>query len=255
MFVIPMAGRSSRFFEAGYKVPKYMLQAFGRSLFAHALCSFEKYFDRASFLFVVADAFDAENFVRTECERLKIANVNIVTLAEATRGQAETVLRGLESVGRDVGAITIFNIDTAVHGFQHPKFYDACDGYLDVFVGTGANWSYVQPASGSQRRVLRTAEKEEISNLCSTGLYYFASAEIFCAACSEQLEVNPKTLAGNEVYIAPLYNTLISEGKDVRYRIQRRQNIVFFGTPEEYQSVLDEQSSVLKTRGGAHGQP
>jgi 2-C-methyl-D-erythritol 4-phosphate cytidylyltransferase len=37
VIVIPMAGQSGRFARAGYDVPKYMLDARGRSLFAHAL--------------------------------------------------------------------------------------------------------------------------------------------------------------------------------------------------------------------------
>ncbi|TOH10549.1 capsular biosynthesis protein, partial [Vibrio parahaemolyticus] len=44
MIVIPMAGMSSRFFKAGYKLPKYMLEAHGKSLFEHSLRSFESYF-------------------------------------------------------------------------------------------------------------------------------------------------------------------------------------------------------------------
>ena len=44
MIVIPMAGMSRRFTEAGYTLPKYMLPAHQRSLFAHAVDSFRHYF-------------------------------------------------------------------------------------------------------------------------------------------------------------------------------------------------------------------
>ena len=55
MIVIPMAGLSSRFTKAGYDKPKYMLEAFGRSLFWHAVSSFSNYFDSEDFLFIARD--------------------------------------------------------------------------------------------------------------------------------------------------------------------------------------------------------
>ena len=38
-----MAGLSSRFAKAGYKVPKYMLDIDGNSVFYHAVSSFKRY--------------------------------------------------------------------------------------------------------------------------------------------------------------------------------------------------------------------
>ena len=55
MFVIPMVGKSSRFFEAGFSVPKYALPIGGKSVFECAVRSFEKYFKTDNFLFVVRD--------------------------------------------------------------------------------------------------------------------------------------------------------------------------------------------------------
>ena len=55
MIIIPMAGLSSRFKDAGYVKPKYMLEAHGKTLFSHSLYSFKNYFDSESFLFVALD--------------------------------------------------------------------------------------------------------------------------------------------------------------------------------------------------------
>lgn len=49
MIVIPMAGLSRRFAEAGYAQPKYMLPLPGGSVFAHAVGSFREYFDKNHF--------------------------------------------------------------------------------------------------------------------------------------------------------------------------------------------------------------
>ncbi|EGD6058824.1 capsular biosynthesis protein, partial [Escherichia coli] len=43
--VIPMAGQSSRFYKAGYDVPKYKLKINNKSVFFHSLRSFLKFKD------------------------------------------------------------------------------------------------------------------------------------------------------------------------------------------------------------------
>ena len=64
MIVIPMAGMSSRFFKAGYDKPKYMLTAHEKTLFEHSVNSFEKYFSKEDFLFIVRDVFETVEFVK-----------------------------------------------------------------------------------------------------------------------------------------------------------------------------------------------
>ncbi len=249
-----MAGMSSRFFSAGYTEPKYALRAFGDTLFAHSLRSFERYFQDTPFLFITLAQFDAAAFVREQCSRLGIAEARIVMLEEPTRGQAETVFLGLEASNADRQPITIFNIDTAEPGFTHPDFGADCDGYLDVFIGTGDNWSFVRPAGPGSNRVIETAEKHPISNLCSTGLYHFASSADFAAAYRGQLKAGTAGLARGEIYVAPIYNFLIREGKDIRYRIIERSDVIFFGTPAEYESLLHEPMSPFRGTGaGAAG--
>ncbi len=245
MIVISMAGMSSRFFDAGYTEPKYQLHAFGEPLFAHSIRTFERYFDSSPFLFVTLAQYSAADFVRSECHRLGISDVEIIVLDEVTRGQAETVQKGLAAAGVRAEPITIFNIDTAEPGFLQPEFAEECDGYLDVFVGTGNNWSFAKPAPDGSQRVIETAEKKPISDLCSTGLYHFASSDDFLGAYQSQLSCGTESLTRGEIYVAPLYNFLIESGKDIRYRVLERDDVIFFGTPAEYEALLRESQSPL----------
>lgn len=86
MIVIPMAGLSRRFTEAGYALPKYMLPAHGRSLFAHAVSSFAAYFESLPFMFILRDVAGTRDFVVDECRRLGIRDARIATLDAPTRG-------------------------------------------------------------------------------------------------------------------------------------------------------------------------
>jgi hypothetical protein len=108
------------------------------------------------------------------------------------------------------------------------------DGWLEVFRGEGANWSYVRPAPGPAPLALETAEKRPISDLCCTGLYHFARAADFIAA----LEEERRAPQAAELYVAPLYNHLIRRGARIGYSLIGRDEVVFCGTPAEYERLL-----------------
>ena len=95
---------------------------------------------------------------------------------------------------------------------------------------------------------METAEKNPISNLCSTGLYHFASAADLRAAYLDQVEAGLEGLTRGEIYVAPLYNFLIARGRDIRYRVLDREDVVFFGTPAEYEALLAATDSRLDRR-------
>ncbi len=231
-----MAGASRRFAEVGYGAPKYELLLDGRSVFEHAVNSFSAYFESRPFVFVVGPHQGAAAFVGETCLRLGLADARVVTLSTPTAGQAETVGLGLTELGVvDEAPVTIFNIDTFRPGFAFPGsgVLADSDGWLEVFRGEGANWSYVRPAPGPDPLALETAEKKPISDLCCTGLYHFARAEDFHFALARERAAPSMS----ELYVAPLYNHLIAAGRRIGYRLIEKSEVVFCGTPEEYQAL------------------
>lgn len=237
MIVIPMAGLSSRFYKAGYDIPKYMLEAKGKSIFEHSVGSFSKYFSSKKFVFIIRNICDTKAFVKQRAELLGIKEYDIVTLNSETRGQAETVALGLESYKDANKSITIFNIDTFRPGFLFPNLSDLGNGYLEVFKGSGCNWSYVKPI-GNGSKISLTAEKNPISNLCCTGLYHFSHIKDFFEAYQAYASLSHDKWEKGELYVAPLYNFLINNGRDIHYNLIEREEVVFCGTPEEYKDFL-----------------
>ena len=233
-----MAGLSSRFKVAGYKVPKYMLRAHGKSLFQYSVESFKKYYSTEKFLFIALNTFDTRKFIESECKALGIKSYQVVVLDEATKGQAETVYLGVKTAGIAIyEPLLIFNIDTFRPGFCWPKEFDinVVDGYLETFIGSGKNWSNVLPDDQLQQTVKLTAEKQEISKYCCTGLYYWRFCNDFCRIFEIYQKTDVSRLDAGEYYIAPMYNMLISEGKDVRYSVVGSENVTFCGIPSEYE--------------------
>ena len=242
MIVIPMAGLSSRFTNAGYDVPKYMLEAKGLTLFAHSLNSFEKYFKTDKFLFITLNQPNIDVFIKEECLSLGIERYDIVTLDSPTNGQAETVYLGLNELSPELDQeIFIFNIDTFRLNFQKPLTFNLkeIDGYLETFIGSGRNWSNVLPEYEGSNRVKLTAEKQEISKYCCTGLYYWKSSKNFCKVFEHFQSLGLSNMQAGEYYIAPMYNHLIKEGKDIRFTIVSTEDVIFCGTPKEYEAFIN----------------
>lgn len=232
MIIIPMAGLSSRFFEAGYQVPKYMLEANGKTIFAHSVSSFENYFDSETFIFIIRDIFDTKDFVEKELLKLNIKNYVIHLLNEETQGQADTVAQGLNDLKIYNDPITIFNIDTVRKDFRYPSYHKDIDGYLEVFIGEGKNWSFVKPSKKNSELVSATAEKKQISKFCSNGLYGFKTGAYFINSFNQFKEQYDWECG--ELYIAPIYNVCIMNGGKIKYRVIETEKLKFIGTPEEF---------------------
>jgi hypothetical protein len=226
-----MAGASQRFKKAGYTLPKYMLYAYNKSLFNLSVSSFRRYFKTDNFIFIIRDMFSTKDFIVEECILLGVQNYQIVCLDYLTRGQAETVYSGIKKINLGLNEpILIFNIDTIRQNFMLPSDMINWDGYLEVFKGSGKNWSYAKVIPGTTE-VAETAEKREISDNCSTGIYYFRELNLFYEAYDY---FNENNLNINEFYVAPLYNHLIKSNKSIHIHIIPKTDVVFCGIPEEY---------------------
>ncbi len=236
MIVFPMAGLSSRFLKAGYETPKFMLPLWGRFVFDYAAASFRSRFASEKFLFIYRETGGVKDFIEARARSLGIGEATLVALERETAGQAETVELGLDLAGADDSEpITIFNIDT----FRNPGIEVAglrgdVAGWLEVFRGEGDNWSFVEPADETGLAG-RTAEKDPISDLCCTGLYQFASGALFRRALAAERE-SPNA---SELYVAPIYNHLISAGEKIGFGLVDRSDILFCGVPAEYEELLE----------------
>lgn len=234
MIIIPMAGKSSRFLQYGYDVPKYKLPLAGKTVFDWVVLSFQKYFKSQHFKFIVQSSFEHDNFTKESIKKLGILNYSIFELSELTRGQAETVYNAIiEDVEQE---ILIFNIDTIRKNFSMPIISKDTDGFLEIFKGEGDHWSFVEPLENFGNYVKRTTEKIRISNLCSNGMYYFKSSTSFKNICKESILKN-EYIKG-EFYIAPLYNKLIELGHNIEYIETLLEDNIFCGTPVEYEFLL-----------------
>jgi hypothetical protein len=231
-----MAGLSKRFSNEGFTLPKYMLYKKNKSLFYFSLNSFRQYFSETNFLFIVRNVFDSKKFIEEECNILGILKYKIIVLENPTAGQAETVELGIKNAGiLEEEPILIFNIDTIRTGFTFPDSMNSWDGYLEVFKGSGENWSFAKTVSENSTKVILTAEKVEISDNCSTGIYYFKKTSYFLQSL-KNYSLEDSEL--KEIFVAPLYNYLIKKDFNIHINIIGRSEVIFSGVPSEYYDFL-----------------
>lgn len=231
IFIIPMAGKGSRFAKVGFKLPKYLITVKGKTLFEYSIESLPiEIADKIIFICLEEhEKYNVSQFIK---EKTDCANIEIIKLKEVTRGQAETVYMLKDLIETD-DEILIYNIDTA---FKSHKLKEILlnkklkkDGVIGAFIDKSLDnkWSFA--LLNENGYVTKTAEKEKISDYALTGLYHFSKASDFFDTAKEWIE-NEK-MVRNEFYIAPMYNDLINRGK--KYIIDIVDEFIPLGTPEE----------------------
>jgi len=235
-YAIAMAGRGLRFAGSGSGLPKYMIEAAGRTLFEHSVSSLPLELSAKIFFIALREhekAFHLASFIEEKLAGLRrTARWELVLLDAPTRGQAETVLRIHDLVPPE-SALAIYNIDTC---FSSPtlaaRLADPAarrDGVIGAFKLTGPDpkWSFARLDSGGA--VAETAEKVQISDNALTGLYHFSRAADFFETA--RVAVRGGETDRGEFYVAPLYNKLIAGGRS--FVLDTAEKLIPLGTPED----------------------
>lgn len=237
--VITMGGLGSRFREAGYNMPKYMIEAKGKTLFEWSLMSLRGYESEISqYIFVVMQdrKISVENFIKEKCVQMGIANYRIVLLDTLTDGQATTVMMA-EPYWNPEHALLIYNIDTYVEAGQLNSMQLRGDGFIPCFYAEGDQWSFVR--LDEEGRAVEIREKERISDHCTLGAYYFKTCRLYAVLYRDYYEGNQHLVRG-EKYVAPLYNALLSRGGEIYICDIPSEKVHVLGTPEDLQLFLQK---------------
>jgi len=235
--VITMAGIGSRFKKAGYQVPKYQIEACGRTLFEWSMESLAGFYEESNtYFFIVRREDDASGFITEKCRAAGIRNVRVIELEEQTDGQATTAMLAKEYWNKDK-PLLIYNIDTYVEAGEMRMEQLAGDGFIPCFHAEGDHWSFVR--LDEQGKAAEVREKQRISDNCTLGAYYFKSCGLYERLYEEYYSENGNLEKG-EKYVAPLYNYLIGQGGEVRISVVNKKKVHVLGTPEELQVFQNE---------------
>lgn len=238
--VLCMAGLYKRFREAGYRTPKFLLPWNGGTILGTILDTMlaDGAIRRVT---LVANRRDAEwrEALEAILAQHGIGGERLLYIGD-TRGQAETAaIAARHLAGGGGGQPVLFhNIDTVLLGRDYHaiarRLTGGADGWIDVFDSDSPNYSYV--TIDPDGRVTAMAEKIVISRHATSGLYGFASPEVYLDGV-EAAEADGSRPAG-EFYISDVYRAMIAGGARIEAApgTQDQQTIIL-GTPAEYEAL------------------
>lgn len=235
--IITMAGLGSRFRKAGYNVPKYMIEAKGKTLFEWSMDSLLDYNPHTSkYIFIVRKEDDSAAFIKSSCEKYGIKDIQIIEIDHITDGQATTAMLAIPYCDPD-DSIMVYNIDTYVEPYEMKYSDISGDGHIPCFHADGDHWSFVK--INESGKAVEVREKQRISDNCTLGAYYFSSAKLYAELYNEYY-ADDSHLEKNEKYIAPLYNFMIEKDMTVTISIVDADKVHVLGTPEELEVFLKQ---------------
>lgn len=212
--VVPMAGRGSRFLNAGYELPKPLIPIHG-----HPMIWFVTNNLRPSqphrFIFLCLQ----EHIEKYEVDRLLRSiepGCEIVIVDQVTEGAACTVLLAKELINTD-DSLMIANsdqwVDADINAYLDSMNTLSLDGLIMTMWADDPKWSFVR--LDEKGYVNEVIEKVVISNEATVGIYNFRRGADFVAAAEKMIE--KKSRVNGEFYVAPVYNELISQSQAIGY--------------------------------------
>lgn len=234
--VIPMAGKGSRFTDAGYDVAKPFITFDGRTMIEHVLNSLP--IENNIVTLIIQKDFEEQYASQLKSLRdnynLQWISVDGITAGAACTGlAARRVINDKTAPALLVDCDNIFQVNH-VKDFINDAKNRELDGSLLTFSSDSPKFSYVQ--LDSNMLAIRLREKEVISSHAVAGAYYFSSYKTFEDYAIEMMMYG-NTLK-NEYYMSNVYNYLISNQGRVGIWEVTAHDFACVGTPEQLKIYL-----------------
>lgn len=232
--VVPMAGRGSRFANAGYEMPKPLINIHGHPMIEYVTKNVSPKQEHR-FIYICQQEHLDKYDLSTELERMAPGCV-IITIDHITEGAACTVLLAEQYIDND-DALMIANsdqfVDTDID--EYLTAIGSCDGLIMTMSANDSKWSYIQ--YDEKGFVTQVREKEVISDQATVGIYNYKCGRDFVKYAHRMIDKNIRV--NNEFYVAPVYNEMIALGKQIVFR-DIGAKMHGLGTPEDLMTFLDD---------------
>jgi len=209
-----MAGKGSRFANAGYEMPKPLIQIHGQPMIRYVINNLRPS-QPYRFIFLCLqehiDKYEVDKLLKTWEPSCKIVIVD-----QITEGAACTVLLAKNIINNDEGLMIANSdqwVDIDINAYLNTIHLHQLDGLIMTMWADDPKWSFIR--FNEMGRITKVVEKQVISNEATVGIYNFARGEDFVSAAEKMIA---KELRVNgEYYVAPAYNELIEGGQAFRY--------------------------------------
>ncbi len=231
--IMPLAGDGLRFKKAGYPVIKPIIDVDGKPMFTLPLSSLPLADIEHHITFVIKKN-DNQNSVLSNTINAFYPQADIIFLDAPTNGPLETITPVLQSLPPD-DPVIILDCDFLFESTDFNNYLNKKNqkhSSILYFNSSKSHFSY--GSIGLDGTVIRTAEKNVISNNAIAGVYFFHSNKSLLKIA--QTTIDQITNDPYKYYISPLYNLLIQQQeKVISFKLNSYQSV---GTPSELQLYL-----------------
>lgn len=225
--VIPCAGAGSRFNSC---IPKPLIEVKGKPMIQAVV---ENLAIDANYIFIVQEKHNLKYILN-----LLVPGCTIIEIDGITQGAAETVLKACEYIDNNQ-PLLIANCDQILD-WDSEQFINKLRDYdgvistfkVDTHGDTTSKWSHAE--IDEQGMVTRVAEKEPISNIATTGIYYWKYGSDFVKYAQQMIDNDVRV--NGEFYVCPVFNEAIKDGKKF---ITDSCEMWGIGTPEDLENYLE----------------
>jgi NDP-sugar pyrophosphorylase family protein len=240
--VIPMAGRGSRFVEAGYDLPKPLIPVHGVPMIKVVIDNLTPKCEHR-FIFVCQNEH-IRNYNLIPRLRSFAPGCEVIGIDGVTQGQLCSVLKARHLIDNDLPLMTANSdqfIDFDINAFIEDMNLRNLDGLIMTMNSDDPKWSYVR--IDPMGYVVETAEKKVISNDATVGIYNFRRGRDLVRAADRMIEDG--FTVNNEFYICPSYNYLIQESAKIGiYSIGKENDGMYgLGIPKDLEFFLNNKIS------------
>ena len=236
--VIPMAGRGSRFSQAGYEMPKPLIDICGHPMIEYVTRNIRPQCEHR-FIYICQQEHLEKYGLTGELQRIA-PGCMIVTIDHITEGAACTVLLAEKYIDND-DPLMIANsdqyVDTDINTYLQAMKEN--DGLIMTMPADDPKWSFIKYDENGYVTMVR--EKEIISNEATVGIYNYRRGKDFVRYAHQM--INKDIRVNNEFYVAPVYNEMIKAGRKIVF-CDVGEKMHGMGTPEDLEKFISNMVSM-----------
>lgn len=232
--VIPMAGRGSRFVQAGYKMPKPLIDVFGHPMIEYVTKNIKPNCEHR-FIYICQEEHLNKYGLASELNRMS-PECEIISINHITEGAACTVLLAEKFINND-DSMMIANSDQFVDTDIN-KYLDVMgdkDGLIMTMPADDSKWSFIK--YDENEFVTMVKEKEVISHEATVGIYNYKHGRDFVKYARQMIERNIRV--NGEFYVAPVYNEMIRAGMKIGF-YNVGEKMFGLGVPEDLKYFMEQ---------------
>lgn len=239
--VLPIAGRGSRFANAGYNLPKPLIKVHGKPMIEVVVNNIKPKVNHRFIFLALQDHLDGLG-MRDTLNRIA-PGCEIVPVTQVTEGAACTVLLAKNLINNS-DQLMIANsdqwVDIDINEYLS-VLNDDCDGLIMTMWADDPKWSFV--GLDENGYVKNVVEKKVISNEATVGIYNFKKGLDFVKSAEQMIQKNLRV--NNEFYVAPAYNEMIVNKSKIKiYNVGKENNGMHgLGIPSDLNLFLNSDIS------------